>query len=53
MGEKYDTISNIGSIGGRENLALVKSWKIVLKQIEQTLVIINEIKDLELAKSVR
>ncbi|MBN1797426.1 MAG: hypothetical protein JW822_02545 [Spirochaetales bacterium] len=49
MGGKYDTISNIGFIGGRENPLLVKDWEKILHLIRQLLEILNNIRTIELS----
>ena len=48
MGGKYDTISNIGYIGGRENQPLLKDWEKILKVVTQGLEILNDIRAVEL-----
>jgi len=49
MGVKYDTISNIGYIGGRENPLLVKEWEKILYLLAQLVEIINNIRSIELS----
>jgi len=48
MGGKYDTISNIGYIGGRENQPLLKDWEKILQVVTQGLEILNDIRAVEL-----
>jgi hypothetical protein len=47
IGGKYDTISNIGYIGGRENQFLLKEWEKILHLITKIHAIINEMRAIE------
>lgn len=46
-GSPFDTLANIGSIGGRENKKLISSWHDILDQIIQSMNLLKDIKELE------
>ncbi len=46
-GSQFDTLTNIDSIGGRENKKLISSWHDILDQIVQSMNLLVEIKELE------
>jgi hypothetical protein len=49
MGGKYDTISNIGFIGGRENQLLLKDWEKILHLASAFLELLNNLRTIELS----
>ncbi|MFP4363166.1 MAG: DUF5312 family protein [Spirochaetia bacterium] len=50
MGGKYDSLSNIGYIGGKNNAAFMKSLKKIVRELEQGLEILQEMYDIESTK---
>jgi hypothetical protein len=50
-GSKFDTLSNLASVGGRENKKLISSWHDILDQIIQSMNLLIEIKELESNRS--
>ncbi len=51
MGGKYDTISNLGYIGGRENQGLLKEWGKILQLVTGALELLNNLRTIELSLS--
>lgn len=47
VGGEYDTISNLGVIGGRENKLVLVSWEKTLKRLEKALTLLQDLYDLE------
>lgn len=50
-GSQFDTLSNLASIGGRENKKLISSWHDILDQIVQSMNLLAEIKELESSRT--
>lgn len=50
-GSQFDTLSNLASIGGRENKKLISSWHDILDQITQSMNLLTEIKELESSRT--
>jgi hypothetical protein len=48
VGGKFDSISNIRSIGGRDNHEIVSSWRFSLNKLNKALEILKEIYQLEI-----
>ena len=48
-GEKYDTLSNLETIGGSENKHLLESWQEASETLGQAWSLLCEIRDIELA----
>ncbi len=47
-GDRYDTLVNLEKIGGRENRTLRAAWERFLEQTDQALLILREIRELEI-----
>lgn len=50
-GSQFDTLSNLASIGGRENKKLISSWHDILDRIIQSMNLLTEIKELESSRT--
>jgi len=50
-GSQFDTLSNLASIGGRENKDLISSWHDILDQIIQSINLLKDIKELESSRT--
>jgi hypothetical protein len=49
-GERYDTLSNLDTIGGGENRQLIAAWKRAAERIQEVWSLLCETRDVELAK---
>jgi len=53
VGGKYDTLSNIGEIGGRSNKSLMKQFDTVMNRAQKSLDLLGKLYDVENASSRR